>query len=379
MFSTEWSVPVSFARRTALPAAAMALLLSLGCSPDGPAVTEASLEGAPVTSAASRRTLDVSVALSPDTRGDGPVMARVSVTNRSAEMVQVPDWQLPSEDLELAQFVVLRDGQPVTYAGPHIKRGAVRLVEIVSIAPGATLTYDIELSRAYDLSRDGRYTVEFVSRGTTDAQRTLRSSRQTFQLAGRTASLTSSGPSSLVGPASAATVSALAGLLTYTKCTVTQQTQLATAVTAAATYAAESKAYLASATLGSRYTKWFGTATTANVNTVKANFTAIDGAFATKPITVDCGCKKTYFAYVYPSQPYKIYVCQAFWKAALTGTDSRAGTLIHEMSHFTAVAGTDDWVYGQSGAASLAISNPLRAIDNADNHEYFAENTPKLP
>ena len=40
------------------------------------------------------------------------------------------------------------------------------------------------------------------------------------------------------------------------------------------------------------------------------------------------------------------------------------------------VASTNDWVYGQSGAASLAISNPTKALDNADTHEYFGENTP---
>ena len=64
---------------------------------------------------------------------------------------------------------------------------------------------------------------------------------------------------------------------------------------------------------------------------------------------------------------------------ALTGTDSKAGTLIHEMSHFTVVAGTDDYVYGQAGAKNLAITNPNNAVNNADNHEYFAENTPALP
>jgi peptidyl-Lys metalloendopeptidase len=53
--------------------------------------------------------------------------------------------------------------------------------------------------------------------------------------------------------------------------------------------------------------------------------------------------------------------------------------MIHEMSHFNVIAGTDDWAYGQSAAASLARSNPTRAVDNADNHEYFAENTPYLP
>jgi peptidyl-Lys metalloendopeptidase len=81
---------------------------------------------------------------------------------------------------------------------------------------------------------------------------------------------------------------------------------------------------------------------------------------------------------VYPTQPYTIYVCKAFWSAPMTGTDSKGGTLVHEMSHFNVVASTDDWVYGQSGAASLAISNPSQAIDNADSHEYFGENTPAL-
>jgi len=46
------------------------------------------------------------------------------------------------------------------------------------------------------------------------------------------------------------------------------------------------------------------------------------------------------------------------------------------MSHFDVVANTDDVVYGQSGAKSLAISNPTDALRNADNHEYFSENTP---
>ena len=69
-------------------------------------------------------------------------------------------------------------------------------------------------------------------------------------------------------------------------------------------------------------------------------------------------------------------MCNAYWNAPLTGTDSKAGTLIHEMSHFTIVADTDDYVYGQTAARNLANTNPTNAVDNADNHEYFAENTP---
>ena len=76
---------------------------------------------------------------------------------------------------------------------------------------------------------------------------------------------------------------------------------------------------------------------------------------------------------------YKIYLCGAFWSAPMKGTDSKAGTLIHEMSHFTVVAGTQDHVYGQTAAKALALSDPAKAIANADSHEYFAENTPAQP
>ena len=99
-------------------------------------------------------------------------------------------------------------------------------------------------------------------------------------------------------------------------------------------------------------------------------------AMDTASVTFDCGCKKKYYAYVYPNQPYKIYLCSVYWTAPATGTDSKAGTLIHEMSHFYVVASTDDYVYGQSGAKNLAITNPDNAVMNADNHEYFAENNP---
>ena len=93
----------------------------------------------------------------------------------------------------------------------------------------------------------------------------------------------------------------------------------------------------------------------------------------------DCSSKQNVYAYVYPNQPYRIYLGRVYWTAPAGGTDSKAGTLVHEMSHFTAVAGTGDVVYGQTGAKNLAVTDPNAAVTNADSHEYFAENTPSLP
>lgn len=166
--------------------------------------------------------------------------------------------------------------------------------------------------------------------------------------------------------------------LSYASCTASQQTTIASAISAAKTMSNSSVTYMANTTMGPRYTKWFGAVTASRQSTVKSHYTAIKDAFDNKSVVVDCGCNQNYYAYVYPTQPYRIYVCKAFWTAPMTGTDSKGGTLVHEMSHFNVVAGTDDHVYGQSGAASLAISDPALAVDNADSHEYFGENTPAL-
>jgi peptidyl-Lys metalloendopeptidase len=42
------------------------------------------------------------------------------------------------------------------------------------------------------------------------------------------------------------------------------------------------------------------------------------------------------------------------------------------------VVGTSDYAYGQTACKSLAIKNSNKAINNADSHEYFAENNPVL-
>jgi peptidyl-Lys metalloendopeptidase len=71
-----------------------------------------------------------------------------------------------------------------------------------------------------------------------------------------------------------------------------------------------------------------------------------------------------------------IWICPAYWSAPDTGTDSKAGTLVHEASHWEIDGGTSDYVYGQSDSEKLARNDPSEAIMNAENYEYFAENDP---
>ena len=62
--------------------------------------------------------------------------------------------------------------------------------------------------------------------------------------------------------------------------------------------------------------------------------------------------------------------------APMTASDSKSGTPIHETRHVSIVAGTHSRVSGQSSAKSLAITEPARALDDAESPRSFAEDTP---
>lgn len=82
------------------------------------------------------------------------------------------------------------------------------------------------------------------------------------------------------------------------------------------------------------------------------------------------GCKRNTYGYTYKGGT-TIWMCELFRKAPATGTDSKAGTVVHEHSH--ASARTDDVVFGQTKARDLAKSDPDKAVTNADNYEYYAK------
>ena len=327
------------------------------------------------------------------------VTVKVTFTNTSGSPQYVLKSHTPFEGLSAPVFEVTRDGQPVRYLGKIVKRAAPTAADYYLLKPGASYTVKVELSALYDMATTGDYAVRYhaaspqlfadaasVQAAAAGAGIATKHGQEIGELQSGAASMWIDGArprGSREETQTLAEMKAQSGLvtgasLTTTSCSASQQSTITSALSSAQTYANNADAYMANTTMGSRYTKWFGTVTSTRQSTVKSHFAAIKSALATKPVNVNCGCTDSSYAYVYPSQPYTIYVCNAFWSAPLTGTDSKAGTLIHEMSHFTVVAGTDDWAYGQSAAASLAISNPTNAVDNADSHEYFSENNPAL-
>jgi peptidyl-Lys metalloendopeptidase len=309
-----------------------------------------------------------------------------TLTNTTDHDLYVLRWQTPLHGISGDIFLVQRDGEAVTYTGRLYKWATPRAEDYVAIPAGETLSVVLDPSAAYDMSVTGQYTMryravvegvrsngsEFSTMSARDTS-TVESNEVAFFVEGRErAPYTPEEGAALDGPA--VTVSAIGG---YTSCTSSQKTALSTALTNAGTIATKAYNHLVAYPSGSTlYTTWFGTYLSSRFSTVKTHYTNLKSTFASKTFTFDCSCTDSAYAYVYPTQPYKVYLCKAYWSAPAMGRDSKAGTLVHETSHFNVVAGTQDYVYGATGAKNLAKSTPSKAIMNADNHEYFAEDQP---
>ena len=317
-------------------------------------------------------------AMSPFLKSTQNVEIMFSMTNTADRPVSVLRWNTPFDGIEGDLFEVARNGELVPYLGREYKRGLPSHKDFMVIAPGETVSTMVELSSNYEMNYGGEYVVRFRNvshhhnpmKGMGTEHLDLASNRAVIWIDGEEAPL-------LNNPYPVAPTKAKPS---RESCDNAQQAILADALAAAQNIAAVADSYLGSPNSSSqRYAEWFGAYSSGRWNTVSNNFTAISDALDNAPVEFDCKCKQSYYAYVYPSQPYKIYLCRAFWNAPMTGTDSKAGTIVHEMSHFNVVAGTDDVTYGQSSCRNLANNDPNNAIRNADSHEYFAENTPYLP
>lgn len=321
-------------------------------------------------------TVKLSVAQS-DFTAEQDILVTVTVSNETKHTVRVLKWFTAIEGVEEPLFVVRVNGQPVDYTSAIYKRPPATGNDYISLKAGESISSVVNLGEYYDLSASGKYEVTYAvvafnlfnEKGNAfKLKDALTSETISFKADGRAGK---GKPTPPPPPPN--------GGNSFNACSADQQSLIVDARNQAESYANDSKSYLNSNKQGLRYTTWFGVFDTVRYSTVERNFNAIADAMTNAGINFDCKCKQNYYAYVYPSEPYNIYLCRVFWQAPLSGTDSKAGTLIHEMSHFNVVAATDDVVYGQSGAKSLAISNPNDAIKNADSHEYFAENTPALP
>lgn len=315
----------------------------------------------------------------PSYGNDTPLIIDFTLTNRSGSPIRVLRWTTPINGVSGEIFSVTRGSQPIQYIGRLVKRGEPTEADFINIEPGQSISVPVDLSLYYAIYEAGNYAVTYDTEGV-------------GLLIGRPGALRRAAVLS-----NAATFRLLSGRIPperiplsapkFDQCDSPQQDDIGAALAEANNIASAALQVLqatpsAQQPNSQRYLTWFGAHTVGLYAKATGNFSKITDALANKAISFGChgsDCESGDYAYVYRNQPYSIFVCPKFWLAALKGTDSRSGTIIHEISHFFIVASTNDYVYGQDAAKVLAAENPPRATSNADNHEYFAENSPELP
>ncbi|WP_233261578.1 M35 family metallo-endopeptidase [Vitiosangium sp. GDMCC 1.1324] len=299
------------------------------------------------------------------------VRVTVTLANVSSDAVRLLKRRTPVDGLRGDLFVVTVDGARAQYKGRLYKWAPTQETAYLRLGSGESVSYTVDLDSFYDLSRTGRYSIRYDSawhpadEGTGGASQ-LRSDNLSIDIEGRP----------FVGPGARDSGTVTAQELSTEGCTERPASTLSTAYSTARSMANDAYVYMLDPNLipVPRFTTWFGTVNTASVNAVRSHFTAIKSAFDSKQVVIDCTCTDDdAYSYVYPDRPYRIFVCNGFWARPMTGTDSMGGILIHEMSHFTVLGGTNDWAFGQSDCKKLATANPALARDNADSHEYLAE------
>ncbi len=318
-------------------------------------------------------------------------VVEVSLTNTGANAVSVLRWDTPFEDtLSHSVFSVeipTKDypyRESVAYTGRTVKRSSVSDESYILIDAGDTITANILLNEHYDIDQFGMYGIRFAGDVRYKEVSTLtgRSKEAITDVASLDqASMHSDSMTMVLAPSFTQRLRPIA----YNSCSVEEQADILEAATIAETLTQTALTDLRG--LGAderasspRYSTWFGTYTESRFNRVVSNFEAIENAMANETLQFNCNCNEAgIYAFVYPAFPYSVTLCPEFRNASPNGENSRAGTIIHEVSHFTIVADTDDHAYSQSGSRALANSSPDLAIANADSHEYFAENAPALP
>jgi len=294
----------------------------------------------------------------------------LTIHNGYPQMVALLSWNLPL-DLRFSGHsfrVTNRHGRVLPYIGARVKRGEPLLTDYTFFTPNETKTFTVQIKDLYDLARSGHCTVQFIASAFDHAigsdinslPRTKNSFVYSPQISSNILSFHATNTKRNVS------------IVAADDCT---SSELSTINTAYNNFVkmADAAVRVAQQVNTADYVTWFGTYDITRSTTVRNNLITI-----TRNTIVNYKCERNepnVYAYVYPSdRQHHIYFCGAFWPIkSIGGYDTKAGTILHELSHFDDLAGTDDWSYGVTPCKNLARTNPARAIANADNYEYFGE------
>ncbi|CAE6460992.1 unnamed protein product [Rhizoctonia solani] len=317
--------------------------------------------------------------------GPNSLSVKSTLTNTGSETVKLlNDPRTVLSQAETETFLLTNANGAPDFTGIRAKYSPDYVIKkndptsFTVLAPGQSHEIVHDLAGVYNFTRTGtgQYKIEaldtfdYVDEAGRLASLKAVAEPSVFELTGHLV------PSEKSGSGSRLLRSRQSGLR-FNKCSQSQQNDIAQAITDAEAYITEVQLYFGTHNAETeRYSTWFGQFDTAHFGKVKDHFGKIQGKSWDTLYDCDCHMANVY-AYVYPDRAGVVHLCPAFWSAPAMGTDSKAGTLIHEQTHFTINGGTRDYTYGQRSCRMLAKSQPDKAVRNADSHEFFAENPPQ--
>jgi hypothetical protein len=324
------------------------------------------------------------------------------LTNHTKKDLHILKWNTPLEGWKSDCLHVLKNGKTVAYDGRLVKRGQPKPQDFLVLKKGESINKKVNIGEVYNMANAGRVTVDYKPENLVFFQNpptqeflmsapALKKSGKAIKVVSKPATFNLTGKSKGVqtagerarslekrkaplkkkakarikpGLTSVALPCKIAGGTAGRKTIAKKAHQNGYALTSVV---------LAAMANNTDYKTWFGAYSKTRFKKVKTDYQKIKSEFENKTFTYDLtgkDCGDSDYAYTYKGTT-TIWLCSSFWSAPPTGSDSQAGTMVHEHSHASAY--TDDINYGAPGCRKLAKSNPSQATRNADSHEYYAK------
>jgi peptidyl-Lys metalloendopeptidase len=288
-----------------------------------------------------------------------------ALTNHSSQVVHVLRWKTPLENASDKLFTVRKGDREIPYKGAFGKRVAPPTGDdYVALEPGAELSAEVDLSKTYDLSQGGTFKVNCI----VPAQ-TLVSEADTVPVDVDTSvtievdETEESTSHDDLGSSEQA--------ITFSGCSTSMKNTLNGVRALAGVLAGNGLSAFRANPWSVRAQRWFNNPFYAGA-TVDwfLEHIAIRLAVENYQFICDNGHPSCNGFLARAQGTNTVRICAGFWGLPSSGQDSKAGTLLHELSHFD---GTGDFAYGPQASYDLAVWDPWTAASNADNYEYFYE------
>ncbi|MCX6317665.1 MAG: M35 family metallopeptidase [Bacteroidetes bacterium] len=321
------------------------------------------------------------------------LLIRFSITNHSDTAVMVLKRNTPLEGLRSDCLKVEVDGMSVPYDGYLVKRALPKPTEYILLNIDETLSHEVDISNAYDVSKPGTYSIQFDDRqlviiperdeaepelfGITTVQTEIVADNQQAAVI-RT--VTEAGKQTIgqqlrmeQEDMMAELAELPAGILREAKIVGGTDAQKKVIGKAHKNCYKYLKRAVSKFRKDNRYKKWFGVYTEERAGHAASVLGKMRERMERTEFSYHINgsdCADSDYAYTTIGGRV-IWLCTEFWNAPHTGLSSQAGTLVHEHSH--ASGGTDDYDYSLESCIRLAKTKPQKAIKNADNYEFYSE------